>query len=108
VALLAAIFAPITRVCPQDPRSTGPDSAGFIHRYCEVKPIAGSWLETISGKRWTIRYSSGTQRDQFPYRREVSYPRTRAEPSPGICSALIRFGEKWHRSTRKPRADMCA
>lgn len=66
VALLAAIFAPITRVCPQGPCSTGPDSAGFIHRYYEVKPIAGAWLQTISAKRWTIRYGSGTRRDQFP------------------------------------------
>jgi|GEM_PF-7095661 hypothetical protein len=66
VAFLAAIFAPITRVCPQGPCSTGPDSAGVIHRYYEVKPIAGAWLETISGKRWTLRYGSGTQRDLFP------------------------------------------
>jgi hypothetical protein len=44
----------------------GLDSDGFMHRYYEVKPIAGAWLETISGKRWTIRYGSGTQRDPFP------------------------------------------
>jgi hypothetical protein len=64
--LLAAISAPITRFCPPGPCSTGPDPAGFTHRYYEVKPIAGAWLETISGKRWTIRYDSGTQRDPFP------------------------------------------
>jgi hypothetical protein len=41
VAVLAAIFAPITRMRPKGPCSRGPDSAGAVHRYDEVKPIAG-------------------------------------------------------------------
>jgi hypothetical protein len=39
---------------------------GALNVLREVKPIVGAWLETISGKRWTLRYGSGTQRDLFP------------------------------------------
>lgn len=64
VVFLAAIFAPITRVCPNGPCSTAPDADGYVQRYYEVKPIAAGWLETISGRRWTVRYGSGTRKDK--------------------------------------------
>jgi hypothetical protein len=60
----AAIFAPITRMCPNGPCATAPDADGYVQRYYEVKPIAGAWLETVSGKHLTLRYGSGVQKDK--------------------------------------------
>jgi len=65
LVLITVLAAPTKVVCPNGPCSTAPDAQGNVHRYYQIKPLAATLFEEVTGLRMPIHYTSGVDTDSL-------------------------------------------